>query len=123
MRLLRDPIEPLVLDDDLLIHGDNLAVLPLLPDAAFDMVYIDPPFGTGRAQEHRRLRVVEDADGDRAGFGGRRYRTEELGRLSYDDAEDDLVAFLAPRLEHARRVLAEHGTLYVHLDWRWSHYV
>jgi site-specific DNA-methyltransferase (adenine-specific) len=123
VRLLRDPTERLVLDDDLLVQGDNLAVLPLLPDGAFDMVYIDPPFGTGRSQERRTLRVVADEDGDRRGFGGRRYRTEEVGRLSYADAEDDLVAFLAPRLEHARRVLAEHGTLYVHLDWRWSHYV
>jgi site-specific DNA-methyltransferase (adenine-specific) len=111
------------LDDDLLVHGDNLAVLPRLPDGAFDLVYIDPPFNTGHEQRRRMLRVVPDAEGDRTGFAGRRYRTHEVGSLSYDDRFDDYVAYLAPRLAHARRVLAAHGTLYVHLDPRESHYV
>jgi len=111
------------LDGDLLVHGDNLAVLPRLPDDAFDVVYIDPPFNTGRVQRRRTLQVVADVDGDRTGFAGRRYRTHELGSLAYADAFDDYVAFLAPRLAHARRVLAPHGTLYVHLDPRESHYV
>jgi DNA modification methylase len=113
----------IVLDDDMLVHGDNLDVLPRLPDAAFDVVYIDPPFNTGREQRRRTLQVVADVDGDRTGFAGRRYRTLELGSLAYADAFDDYVAFLAPRLAHARRVLAPHGTLYVHLDPRESHYV
>jgi site-specific DNA-methyltransferase (adenine-specific) len=111
------------LDDDLLVHGDNLEVLPRLPDGAFDVVYIDPPFNTGREQRRRTLRAVAAADGERTGFGGRRYRTHELGSLSYADAFDDYVGFLAPRLAQARRVLAAHGTLYVHLDPRESHYV
>jgi site-specific DNA-methyltransferase (adenine-specific) len=113
----------IALEDDLLVHGDNLDVLPRLPDGAFDVVYIDPPFNTGREQRRRTLQVVADADGDRTGFAGRRYRTRELGSLAYADAFDDYVAFLAPRLAHARRVLAPHGTLYVHLDPRESHYV
>ena len=111
------------LDDDLLVHGDNLDVLPRLPDGAFDVVYIDPPFNTGREQRRRSLRVVADEDGDRTGFAGRRYRTQEVGSLAYDDAFEDYVGFLAPRLRHARRLLADHGTLYVHLDPRESHYV
>jgi len=111
------------LDDDLLVHGDNLDVLPRLPDGAFDLIYIDPPFNTGHEQRRRSLRVVADADGDRTGFAGRRYRTQELGSLAYADAFEDYVGFLAPRLRHARRLLADHGTLYVHLDARESHYV
>ena len=67
--------------------------------------------------------MVADEDGDRTGFAGRRYRTQEVGSLAYDDAFDDYVGFLAPRLRHARRLLADHGTLYVHLDPRESHYV
>src|SRR3954471_19717457 len=47
MRLVTDPTAPLALDDDLLIEGDNAAVLPLLPRGAFDLVYVDPPFNTG----------------------------------------------------------------------------
>jgi DNA modification methylase len=111
------------LAEDLLVHGDSAAVLPRLPDGAFDMVYVDPPFNTGQTQRRERLRVIADADGDRGGFGGRRYRSESLGTLQFDDAFDDYLGFLMPLLAEARRVLAEHGTLYVHLDPREAHYV
>jgi site-specific DNA-methyltransferase (adenine-specific) len=113
----------LELDDDLLVAGDNLQALPHLPDGAFDLVYADPPFNTGRS---RRLRAVsadrDDAGGDRAGFGGRRYRTRVVSDLAFADAHADYPGFLRPRLEHARRLLAPHGTLYVHLDYREAHY-
>jgi site-specific DNA-methyltransferase (adenine-specific) len=111
------------LEDDLLVEGDCADVLERLPPGAFDMVYVDPPFNTGHTQRRERLRVVRDADGDRAGFGGRRYRSESLGALQFDDAYDDYLAFLVPRLAQARRALAAHGTLYVHLDPREAHYV
>jgi site-specific DNA-methyltransferase (adenine-specific) len=114
---------PVALDDDLLIEGDCARVLPLLPDGAFDMVYVDPPFNTGRVQRRERLRVVADDGGDRAWFAGRRYRSESRGALAFDDAFDDYLGFLMPKLAEARRVLAAHGTLYVHLDPRESHYV
>jgi len=92
----QDVSSPLALADDLAIHAENLAVLPHLPAARFDLVYIDPPFNTGA----RRA----------------------LHAISYADAHDDLPAFLAPRLEHAHRVLASHGTLYFHIDYREAHY-
>jgi site-specific DNA-methyltransferase (adenine-specific) len=115
---------PIALDDDLLVEGDCADVLPRLPGDAFDVVYVDPPFNTGRARRHERLRVVADDDGDRAGFAGRRYRSEARGAaLQFDDAFDDYLGFLMPKLAEARRVLAEHGTLYVHLDPREAHYV
>jgi site-specific DNA-methyltransferase (adenine-specific) len=125
MRVLRagDPDTRIALDDDLLIEGDCAAVLPRLPGEAFDMVYVDPPFNTGRAQRRERLRVVADGDGDRTGFAGRRYRSESRGALQFGDAYDDYTGFLLPKLAEARRLLAPHGTLYVHLDPRESHYV
>ena len=104
-----------------IIEGENLEVLPTLPDGRFDLICIDPPFNTGKPQVRRTLEVV--AGDERAGFGGRRYASRVLGEQSYADAFDDYVAFLRPRLEHARRLLAEHGTLYVHLDPREAHYV
>jgi site-specific DNA-methyltransferase (adenine-specific) len=67
--------------------------------------------------------VVADAAGERTGFGGRRYRSESLGALEFDDAFEDYLGFLMPKLAEARRLLAPHGTLYVHLDPRESHYV
>lgn len=109
-------------EEDLVVHGDNLDVLPLLPDGAFDMVYIDPPFNTGKAQRRRTLVFEPDAEGDRTGFGGRRYRSQLLQALAYGDTFDDYLGFVAPRLEHARRLLAEHGTLYFHIDYREAHY-
>jgi site-specific DNA-methyltransferase (adenine-specific) len=114
--------EPIVLDDDLVIAGDNATVLAQLPDGAFDLIYMDPPFNTGRAQARRTLSVVADGSGDRTGFGGRRYRSRLLQTLSYDDAFGDYLRFLEPRLARARSLLAPHGTLYFHIDYREAHY-
>ena len=114
--------EPIVLDDDLVIAAENLGVLERLPDGAFDLIYIDPPFNTGHAQARRTLDVRADPDGERVGFGERRYRSRLLRTLSYDDQFADYLAFLAPRLARARELLASHGTLYFHIDYRESHY-
>jgi DNA modification methylase len=121
MRVLSAADQP-VLDDDLLVIGDNAAVLEKLPAAAFDLIYLDPPFNTGRVQARRTLSVAADGDGDRVGFGGRRYRSRLLQTLSYDDAFADYLAFLEPRLTRARALLAPHGTLYFHIDYREAHY-
>jgi site-specific DNA-methyltransferase (adenine-specific) len=104
-------------------HGDNLELLARLPDDAFALVYIDPPFNTGREQRRLTLATAADPDGDRVGFGGRRYRTTVVRESAYDDRHDDFLAFLEPRLREARRVLRRDGTLYVHLDPREAHYV
>ena len=114
--------DQLVLDEDLVIIGDNATVMPRLPAGAFDVIYFDPPFNTGRAQARRTLAVEADGGGDRIGFAGRRYRTTLLQTLSYDDAFADYLAFLAPRLAVARGLLAGHGTLYFHIDYREAHY-
>jgi len=102
--------------------GDNLELLERLPDGAFALVYVDPPFNTGKEQRRLTLATAADDGGDRTGFAGRRYRTTVLGSASYDDRHDDYLAFLEPRLREARRVLRKDGTLYVHLDPRESHY-
>jgi site-specific DNA-methyltransferase (adenine-specific) len=116
------PAGDLALEDDLLIEADNSDVLPRLPDGAFDLVYLDPPFNTGSARRRLALATERDPDGNRTGFGGRRYRSRLLSSLAYDDAFGDYLAFLTPRLEAARRLLADHGTLYLHLDYREAHY-
>ncbi len=102
--------------------SDNLPLLASLPDASVDLIYIDPPFNTGKTQKRTRLQTVRDDDGDRTGFGGRRYQTVRLGAQAYTDWFDDYLAFLAPRLEHAHRLLAPHGSLYFHIDYREVHY-
>jgi site-specific DNA-methyltransferase (adenine-specific) len=102
--------------------GDNLELLATLPDGAFTLIYLDPPFNTGKTQRRLTLATEADPDGDRGGFGGRRYRSETIGTSSYADSHDDYLGFLEPRLREARRVLARDGTLYLHLDPRESHY-
>src|SRR3954447_25577270 len=93
------------------------------PDASVQMAYLDPPFNTGRAQTRRTLATAATEDGDRTGFGGRRYATRLLEESSYRDAFDDYLGFLEPRLREIRRVLNSTGTLYLHLDYREAHHV
>ncbi len=110
-------------DRDVVLMGDNLDVLPKLPDGSFQLIYVDPPFNTGGRQERKSVRTTRTPEGgDRTGFVGRRYDTVETGRLGYLDAFDDYLGFLHPRLEEARRLLNESGTLYFHIDWREAHY-
>jgi DNA modification methylase len=105
------------------VHGEALAVLRALPAASVDLCYVDPPFNTGSVRRGQRLSVARDsAAGDRTGFAGRRYATRREPRESYADSFDDYLGWLRPRLEETRRVLAAHGSLYLHVDPRESHY-
>lgn len=138
------------------IHeGDNLDVLRGLPDASFTLIYLDPPFNTGRVQE-RALETARwtsatpeesdrhgrdgatshgasEAEGAdlrssvqdaivRRGFHGREYVRIRGDLRAYDDRFDDYWGFLEPRLLEAWRLLADDGTLYLHLDYREAHY-
>ena len=105
-----------------IILGDNLDVLPTFPDAAFQLIYVDPPFNTGKSQSRTRIRVTPDADGDRTGFQGRRYRSQVVGESRYADRFDDYIEFLRPRLVEAYRLLDDHGSLFFHIDYREVHY-
>jgi site-specific DNA-methyltransferase (adenine-specific) len=107
---------------DEILFGENLELLPAFADGSFQLIYIDPPFNTGHAQVRKTLAVVGDEQGERVGFQGRRYRTRLLAESSYGDAFDDYLGFLAPRLEHAHRLLRDDGTLYFHIDYREAHH-
>lgn len=107
---------------NLLISGDNLEVAGRLPDASFTLIYLDPPFNTGRAQARQSTRSVRSASGTVSGFKGQRYERVLGELLRYDDAFDDYWGFLEPRLAEAWRLLADDGTLYLHLDYREAHY-
>ncbi len=85
---------------DRLVHGDALALATTLRDGALDAIYIDPPFGTGTVRTGRGHRYADRADDP-----------------------DAFVRWLAPILEHSRRLLAPTGSLFVHLDYRAVHYV
>lgn len=130
-----------------IIQGDNLAAARALPDAAFTLIYLDPPFNTGRTQtravESARptpsIRAAEGLPGPysgpeptdqrsssqpivKAGFRGANYARLRGDLRRYDDRFGDYWDFLEPRLREAWRLLADDGTLYLHLDYREAHY-
>jgi site-specific DNA-methyltransferase (adenine-specific) len=114
-----------------IVHGDNLEALRRMTSGSAALIYIDPPFNTGRRQTRLRMKTVQDDAGDRVGFGGRRYRTELVeaaagvgeGEIAgYADQFDDFLGFLRPRLVEAYRVLTPTGSLFFHIDPREVHY-
>jgi len=102
--------------------GDNLAVLKSIPDSSVQLIYIDPPFNTGREQQRSKVTTKRSDQGTRIGFKGQRYETVKSTILSYDDQFANYWEFLEPRLEQAFRILNQTGTLYLHLDYREAHY-
>jgi len=80
-----------------IIFGDNLDVLRGFDDDSFNLIYIDPPFNTGK--------------------------TQARGSLSYEDTIDSYIEFIMPRLIQARRVLKPNGSIFFHIDFRESHHV
>jgi site-specific DNA-methyltransferase (adenine-specific) len=109
-------------DRDAIVLADNLAVMAGIGDGAFQLIYMDPPFNRGGERRRLTLATEADADGDRVGFGGRRYRSRLLAEAAYRDGFDDYLGFLEPRLREARRLLRTSGTLYFHIDYREAHY-
>ena len=101
--------------------SDNLPVLRSLPEASVQLIYIDPPFNTGREQE-RTTRTSRQSVTGLIGFAGKRYEQIAQRALSYDDSFADYWEFLEPRLVEAKRLLTPSGTLYLHLDYREAHY-
>ena len=105
------------------IYADNLDALAAFPAESAALVYVDPPFNTGRTLSRTTIRTVRDeADGDRTGFQGKRYRTIKLGSSGYSDTFDNYLGFLEPRFREARRVLKPNGSFFLHVDYREVHY-
>ncbi|MCA9195720.1 MAG: site-specific DNA-methyltransferase [Planctomycetales bacterium] len=112
----------LSIDRNYVIAGENLDVLRKLPDASYQLIYIDPPFNTGQIRNRTVIKTVVSDEGDRIGFQGKRYSTQAVGKKSYQDEFEDYLSFIEPRLHEAKRLLNESGTLYFHIDYREAHY-
>jgi len=92
-----------------------------MPEQSVQLIYIDPPFNTGKAQSRNTTKAVLD-EGSNAGFGGKGYKRIIENVLAYNDSFSDYWEFLFPRLLEAKRILSESGTIYLHLDYREAHY-
>jgi site-specific DNA-methyltransferase (adenine-specific) len=127
--------------------GDNLPILQSMDAESVDLIYIDPPFNTGKAQARTRIKTVKDINGDRKGFQGNTYQTTKIGTRAYQDSFNFgtngninpdiekayesianqasiyfLEIYLRPRLKEAYRILKIDGSLYFHIDYREVHY-
>lgn len=109
-------------DASFVIQSNNLQALARMPSESFQLIYIDPPFNTGRTQSRATMVVERDDEGGRLGFAGQRYKAIQGMARSYNDDFADFWAFLEPRLDEAHRLLNDTGTLYLHLDYREVHY-
>lgn len=100
---------------NLLFFGDNLTVLKMLlnnPDIAgkVKLIYIDPPFGTNQDFKGGISRTVSKSREDETAYNDR------LVGATY-------IEFLRKRIILLREILAEDGSIYVHIDWKMCHYV
>ena len=102
--------------------GDNLPIIKNLKANSINLIYIDPPFNTGKKQARNQITTIRDNNGDRKGFNGKIYRTKSIGIREYNDVYDDYKEFIYPRLLEAYRVLRADGSLYFHIDYREVHY-
>lgn len=105
-----------------ILFGDNLPILRSIADSSVELIYIDPPFNTGKTRVRHRISTIRDDAGDRTGFAGKRYKTIKIGSSGYLDFFSDYLDFLMPRLIEAHRVLSETGSLFFHIDYREVHY-
>lgn len=106
-----------------IFFGDNLELLGEIPSGSCRLIYIDPPFNTQKVQKRDRMLVTREESGERGGFAGARYSVVRLESPKYVDQFDDFVAFMAPRLKEAYRILSADGSLFLHIDYREVHYI
>lgn len=107
------------LDNNILALGDNLEFMSWLLEngyeGKFKCIYIDPPFFTKSKYDA----TVEICDSD-----GKIYKVKHL---AYDDTFDrsieQYVENMTTRLVIMKRLLADDGLIWVHLDWHSAHYV
>lgn len=123
----RLPLEPVTQEVDThdcnrLVWGDNLLVMQALLAQGYEgkinLIYIDPPFDSKADYSH-----TVQLTPDEAGQGGGELSADmsALERLAYrdtwEDGSDSYLDMLLPRLHLAKRLLNEHGALFVHSDW------
>lgn len=105
-----------------IIQADCLEFLKGVPDKTYNLIYLDPPFNTGILQTKTTVKMNRSIEG-REGFSGKTYSVQALATQQYNDYFSDYYGFLFPRLEELYRVLADDGSMFIHLDWRETHYV
>ena len=105
-----------------LCKGNNMELLSKLEDNSIDLIYIDPPFNTGKLIKRDNYKSKIDKEGSTIGFSGNSYDLTKVSSNSYNDKFDNFLDFLKPRLIESFRILKPNGSLYLHIDYREVHY-
>lgn len=106
-----------------IIYGDSANILSILPKCSVQLIYIDPPFNTGRKRIYTRVQTKSTQDkGDRVGFQGKNFNTEVISCNKYNDSFDDYIPWLSNFVKNAYQLLTPDGSFFLHLDWREVHY-
>ncbi|HTE83929.1 MAG TPA: site-specific DNA-methyltransferase [Dehalococcoidia bacterium] len=95
------------LEPNRLFWGDNLHVMRQLPSESIDLIYIDPPFFSGK-----QYNVIFGDQNELRSFAD----IWEGGLPGY-------LIWLNARLYEMKRLLTRTGSIYVHCDWHASHYI
>ncbi len=106
-----------------LIRGDSIHELPKLQNNSIHLIYIDPPFNTGKQMSYNKIKTIRDAKGDRVGYNNATYRTELVSAISYNDKIDNYVPYIIERIKKAYPLLTSSGSLFIHVDYREVHYL
>lgn len=101
---------------------DNLNRLRKMESNSINLIYVDPPFNTGKFQKRTQIKTISDCAGNRIGFGNKRYKSIKISTTGYNDSFDDFLGFIEPRITEAKRILCDNGSLFFHLDYREIHY-
>jgi site-specific DNA-methyltransferase (adenine-specific) len=105
-----------------LCYGNNMRLLNKIEDATIDLIYIDPPFNTGKLMKRDNYTSTKNDEGYTLGFSGQNYDLTKISSNSYNDKFENFTDFLKPRLIESYRVLKPNGALYLHIDYREVHY-
>ena len=110
-----------------LIWGDKKYVLPSLLDefaGKVDLIYIDPPFATGADFSYDTQ--IHPVDGENNTSLELDYEPNLIEQIAYRDTWggglDTYIKWMFDTLTLLRELLSEQGSIYLHCDWRTSHY-
>jgi site-specific DNA-methyltransferase (adenine-specific) len=94
------------MQNNTIVNCNALDLLKSLSDKSVDMIYSDPPFGTGQKQ------VLD-----------RKKNGKSISKTQYFDPKTQYISFITDHIIEMHRVLKDTGTIYLHLDWHFCHRV
>lgn len=109
--------------DAQIFTGDILDIFPSIAEKSIRLIYIDPPFNTGKQMTYTKIKTVKDEDGDRTGYNDQKYKTKSVSTLSYNDKIEDYISYVIDRVKKSYQLLQNNGSIFLHVDYREVHYL